>query len=109
MSAGKLDHRITLERVTRTPDAFSTAGAETWAPIATVWAKAEQISDGEKWRAAAIEVDATHRFLIRYSRTAETLTAADRILFNGKIHNLVGKPKEIGRREWLEITAKAKG
>jgi SPP1 family predicted phage head-tail adaptor len=109
MNAGKLDRRITLEHVTRAPDAFSTAGAETWVEIGKVWASKKEMSNGEKWRAAAAESEATHLFTVRYSSTTAAMTAADRIICDGKIFNLIGNPREIGRREWFEITAKSGG
>ena len=106
MTAGKMDRRITLQRATATDDGFSTTGSLTWSDIATVWAEVEQIKDGERWRAGAVEATVTHRFRIRYSSVVAYLGPSDRVLYQGREFN-ISAVKEIGRREKLEITASA--
>jgi SPP1 family predicted phage head-tail adaptor len=106
MTAGKMDRRITLQRATATDDGFSTAGSLTWSDIAKVWAEVEQIKDGERWRAGAVEATVTHRFRIRYSSAWEDLGAEDRVIYQGREFNISGV-KELGRREKMEITASA--
>lgn len=106
MSAGKMDRRITLQRASETDDGFSSAGEKTWSDLATVWAEVEQISDGERWRAGAVEATVTHRFRIRYSSAVSDLGPEDRVLYQGREFN-ISAVKELGRRKKLEITASA--
>lgn len=97
-AAGDLDRRITLERRSLVDDGYQ--DVEGWAPFAVVWASHTAVSDGEKWAAGAARTDITARFRIRF-RT--DLTTADRVRYQGRPFNIVGI-KEVGRREYLEIT-----
>lgn len=104
MSAGELDRRVRFERPIQADDGFSSDGETTWAPIATVWASVLPLSDGEKWRAGAVGSTVSHRIKVRFSPLLAGLSAADRAIFEGKALQ-IGPPKEVGRREFLEITA----
>lgn len=103
MKAGDLDRRVTFLRATTAPNDLNEL-IETWAPLATVWAGVTPASDGERLRAQQVGAYITARFLIRYSALAATITALDRILYEGRIYGISGK-KEIGRREGFEVTA----
>ena len=107
MQAGKLDRRITLQRATLTTDAYN-AIVETFAPLSTVWAQAVPVSDGEKMRAGEVYSNLSMRFTIRWSTVVATLDTKDRVLFDGRLFDILGI-KEIGRHEGLEITAATRG
>jgi SPP1 family predicted phage head-tail adaptor len=106
MKAGNLDRRITILRasVTGTDDAGHPV--RTWTPLATVWAEKRDVSDGERWRAQEVAAHVTTRFRIRWGLG---VTTQDRVLHDGREYEIVGPPKEIGRREGQEITAAARG
>src|SRR5690554_282087 len=104
MRAGDLDRRITINRAGSVTNAYGEI-VETWADLATVWAKVEPISDGERWRAAEVAAHVTTRFTIRWGLG---VTPQDRILYEGREFEIAGV-KEIGRREGQEITASARG
>lgn len=99
---GKMDRRIVIQRSTSTEDGFG-GPVLTWATLATVWAQFWPVSDGEKWRAGMVESREIARFTIRYSSLVAGVTSRDRISFGGT-WGITGV-KEIGRREYLEITA----
>ncbi|TFL16428.1 phage head closure protein [Jannaschia formosa] len=101
--AGSLDRRITLQRATETTNDFGEK-VPAWGLLATVWAGFKPVSDGEKWRAGMVEAREFARFTIRYSSTVADLSAKDRLLFDGDPWSITGV-KELGRRQWLEITA----
>lgn len=98
-----MDRRVTLQRATTATNAFG-EGVPTWAALATVWAKFQPVSDGEKWRAGMVEAREFARFTIRYSSTVASLSGKDRLLFEGAVWSITGV-KEIGRRVDIEITA----
>lgn len=104
MSAGELDRRVRFERKTVEDDGFSADGTVSWVPIATVWASVVAVSDGEKWRAGALGAIVSHRIRVRFSSVFADLTAADRVVYRGDVLE-IGAVKELGRREFLEITA----
>ena len=107
MSAGKYDQRIRLERAIRVDDGFTSAGAATWQPIATVWAEAVPVRDGEKIAAGQVIATSMYRFKVRHSSKVADLGPADRIVFKGRVYDIAGiKPGPDLNRE-VEITAVA--
>ena len=104
MSAGDLDRRVRFERATAADDGFSSDVPASWAAIATVWASVLPLSDGEKWRAGSVGATVSHRIKVRYSSVLAGLKASDRAIFEGRTLE-IGAPKEVGRREFLEMTA----
>lgn len=100
MRAGKLDRRITIERVTYTP------GAEPYLPPVEAWATHKELP-------AQIVQASTEEFLRSYGEADETvvifrtryvagITNADRVVYQGRIHN-IREVKEIGRRVGMEL------
>lgn len=80
----------------------------TWSTIATVWASANPVSDGERLRAGETIADRMVRFQIRYSPDVADVDPRDQVVFDGRTYDISGV-KEIGRREGLEITGTARG
>lgn len=103
MEAGNLDRRIAIERYSLTRNADNEP-EEAWAEIGKRWASKKDVSDGEKLRAAEVGAMVTTRFQVRWDSLTLTLTAADRLVYDGKTYDIVGT-KELGRREGIEITA----
>lgn len=105
MRAGDLDRRVTLQRMTTATSDFSTEPRQSgWTALAVVWAAFRPVSDGEKWRAGMVEAREVARFTIRHSPDVSDLSGKDRLMFDGNAWGIMGV-KELGRREWLEITA----
>lgn len=107
MDAGKLDRRITLQRFFTTYDEWNQP-TEGWTDLGQRWASKEDVSDGEKVRAAQVGASVSTRFQVRWDSVTSTITAADRLVYDGVEHEIQGV-KEIGRREGLEITASRSG
>lgn len=103
MEPGKLDRRITLLRFGETLDQWNQP-TDGWSEITKRWASKQDVSDGEKLRAAQVGATVTTRFVVRSDSVTRTLTAADRIEYDGVTYAIEGT-KEIGRREAIEITA----
>ncbi|MEC9433876.1 MAG: phage head closure protein [Pseudomonadota bacterium] len=109
MRSGDLDRRVTLQRATSVQDALGEP-IQTWADIATVWAKkiesrrqAREAPDAGEARAALTR----RTFEIRWSTTVADLGPLDRLVFEGRIFDILGV-SEIGRREGLSIEAVAR-
>lgn len=107
MRAGDLDRRITLLRFGVTYNT-SNEPIEAWAEAGKRWASKEDVSDGEKVRAAQVGASVTTRFRVRSDSLTRTLTSADQIVYDGSTYEIQGL-KEIGRREGIEITAHRSG
>jgi SPP1 family predicted phage head-tail adaptor len=106
MHAGRLDRRITILRATTAANDFNEL-VQTWTDIATVWAEAKPVMDGEKIRAGETLALKSYRFTIRYSSDVADIDPRDRLTFDGRTYD-VQNVKEVGRREGLEITATAR-
>ena len=129
MAAGKLTHRITVQRqqsaaqfadgaafadgatFADTPggpvvDAF---GGEqfTWVDAFSVWAERSDLSDSERAASGQVQSARTSRFKIRDSDDARSVTPRDRIIHEGQIYNIHHVKEALGgtRRKFLEITA----
>lgn len=102
LRAGELDRRITLQRATVTRDGLNNP-VEAWGDHATVWAKYEPVSDGEKFRAGERASEIGARFTIRYSSQVADLSPKDRLIFAGRAYAIT-RVKEVGRRVALELT-----
>lgn len=106
MDAGKLDRRVQFLRATLADDGFS--NVEEFAPHGMrVWAARQDISDGEKMRGGLVSASIMARFTIRSSNYSRDLTPRDRIDQGGLVWEIIGI-KEIGRNQFLEVTAQAR-
>ncbi len=104
MRGGKLDRQIILERYGISYDAFNQP-IEGWAEIGRRWASKEDVSDGEKIRAAQVGASVSTRFRVRYDSLTWTLTGADRLICEGVEYQISGTKEGSGRRREIEITA----
>ena len=78
-----------------------------WSTLGVVWASVIPVSDGERWRAAETLASKLCRFTIRWTEFMSTLDPRDRIDYDGRTWDIQGV-KELGRREFIEITAAAR-
>jgi SPP1 family predicted phage head-tail adaptor len=106
MNAGDLDRRITILRRSGSANAFNEA-SDTWATLATVWANAAPVSDGERMRAGETLAQMQVRFTVRFSSTTSTVDPRDRLTFDGRTFDINGT-KLVGRNAYIEITATAR-
>lgn len=106
MDPGRLDRRISILRATTAADAYNEPIA-TWATLATVWAKAAPVMDAERQRAGETLAAKAYRFTVRFSYDVYDVDPRDRVTFDGRTYDIAGV-KELGRREYLEITATAR-
>lgn len=105
MTAGKLDRRVTFSRAT--PTNTSLGITESWSDIGTVWASRKDVSDGERAAAGMMQATLVSRFMVRSSGFSRALTPKDRLTEGGRSYQILGI-KEMGRRDFLEITAEAR-
>lgn len=103
IGAGELDRRITILRPgPAVDDGYQTLPGAPEA-VATVWAAYRPVSDSERSRGNIDSVKIDARFTIRWRADVDHQCA---VLFDG-LHFQVTRTKEIGRRQWLEISAAA--
>ncbi len=102
MQAGKLQHVIELQRLTKTKGA-NHQQVQTWATYATGKAELRQAGISEFLTSYGEGTSNTAAFLIRW---LPGVSVSDRILHGGKVWNIVAIA-EIGRRKGLELRAVA--
>ena len=102
LSAGDLDRRIQFQRPVITRDPTYNTSKTTWEPHAKVWA---QVRDVLPSRAESVDENASlqqrpSRIRMRFR---EDITADMRVIYRGRVMEIVSGPAELGRREGLEL------
>lgn len=105
MRAGLMDSVIDVQRATRSVNANGTP-SETWTTFVSLRAQVLQQVTEEFIRGSAGASDETT--VVFRTWWHHGITLADRILFDGTLHN-IKEIKPIGRRAGLEIRTFAKG
>lgn len=67
MKFGKMRHRVTIQKLTRTDDGAG-GYTETWEDIATVWAAVEPLSGREYYLAQQTQAEVSHKVTMRYGQ-----------------------------------------
>ena len=104
MKAGPLDRTVTIERAITVSDDYG-GDETTWVPIVTVCAQVQQMSGREFFTEATTLAERKVVFRLRWM---DGLTVVDRVLYDGRAHN-IQDVKELGRREGLELQTVAAG
>jgi SPP1 family predicted phage head-tail adaptor len=86
LEAGRLRHRVAIERFEVTQDPVTGAVTESWTEIAKVWAGIEPLSVREFVQSAAGQSEVTARITIRN----RDILATDRITHRGAVYNIRG-------------------
>lgn len=105
MDAGALDRRVEVWRAAMVDDGFGRVlGEPAW--VCTVWGSKRDVSDAERFGNGQAEAMMTTRFQVRRNPLSASILTSDTLRCEGRTYGIVGI-KEIGRREGLEITARA--
>lgn len=86
LSAGKLRHRVTLERRCTDQDSVSGDISDAWIPVANLWAAIEPLSAREFIEASALQSKVTARITIRFRPGVK---AAMRLVHKGRLGRMV--------------------
>lgn len=105
-AAGDLDRRVQFRRAEMVQGGLGTTlvFADHGSPV---WARKRDVSDMERLRAAEVQAMVSARFMVRWSTFTAGITPKDRLVCGGREYDISGI-KEIGRQEFLEITAAAR-
>lgn len=105
MQAGKLRHRITIQRLNAhaatTRDAHG-GFVEEWLDVVSVWGSVEPLRAVEILRANQVDARITHRITTRYQHG---VTTAMRVLFGTRVFLLLSVINPDERRILLEMLA----
>jgi SPP1 family predicted phage head-tail adaptor len=103
INAGELDRRVQLQSATVSNDTDYNQEVSSWATYATVWAKMEfhRATEGE---ASAREYAEMGLYLT--IRFRDDVTSEQRVIFEGTTYEIIGRPRELGRRDGLKLQVK---
>lgn len=100
LSAGRLRHRVRLERFDTSNDSNGDPVQE-WDLVAEVWAAIEPLSAREFVASQAMQSQVTARITIRWR---DDVVAAMRIVHGAKVYNIAGVlPDKESGREYLTL------
>lgn len=85
MNAGRLDQRVTIERLTQVQNPNTGAITNAWVPLATVWAAVEPLTGREFFAASTTLAEVTTRIRLRY-RPGFSVT--DRVTHEGAQYDI---------------------
>jgi SPP1 family predicted phage head-tail adaptor len=101
MQAGKLRHRITIEKPDSVQDPNTGEMVPGWAAVAIVWAQKRPSSVREFKRSQAGQSEISGEFVIRYRSDVD---ATMRITHKGKVYNIEGVLEDDkSGQEWLTL------
>lgn len=99
---GKLDQRITFERLTPKDDGIG-GQTVTWLPLLSVprvWANVAAKAGREAMVGDRMTASASYVFTVRYRAD---VTEKDRIIWGGQAHNIRTVMRQSGRDQYLKI------
>lgn len=100
---GQLDRRIELQHNTPGGTNDYNEPAPGWAAYAAVWAMLEYHSSTESEAAAREFAGFEAFFTIRHR---SDVLAEDRLIYEGNVYEIIGRPRELGRRQFLKLQAR---
>lgn len=99
MTSGQLDDRITIQTLTQTNTEGSLS--ETYATLATVWARIISVKGAEALQAAQIRASRVIRVQIRYR---SDVTVKHRVVWGTETYNITDIDRSYRRSGWLFMT-----
>lgn len=106
MKWSDLDRRVQFRRAGLADDGYQQV--QGWADLgAPIWAARRDVSDGEKAPADTVYAEISARFTVRSDSFTRGITPKDEMVSDGLQWRIVGI-KELGRHDWIEITATAR-
>jgi len=88
MRAGRLRHRVELHALSQTAGDFNEP-VDTWTKFATVYADIHPMRGTERFEAAQVAAEATHKVRLRYDNDVSTLDVRDRVIFGDRTFEIV--------------------
>ena len=102
MRARQIRNRIQLQQQTKTRNSMG-GEIKTWVDVATVWTEKLHQSSREFFSVQKVTAEITDLFKIRYRQNIDTKM---RLVFDGKIYDILGANDPNGRRRELWLMAK---
>lgn len=102
---GDLDQPVTIRRASATADGMGGV-TETWADVATAWARIEAIGGSESWETMRLTGHGRYRAILRWRGDADgqpAYRAADKLVWHGREYGIEVVVPVGPRRTWIEL------
>lgn len=103
MTAGELNHRITIKQSTPTRDSYGQS-VIAWSDVGALWAGVITTGGGEFYAAQKKNAETTALFTVRYTTAIDTKM---QIVYGGKTYEILDINDVNGANVELQISAKA--
>lgn len=105
MQAGKLKHRITIQKPINTQNPVTGKLIQTWENVKTIYAEVTDLSTRDVIAAKAANSTLQARAKVRFNGTTKQINSTMRVLFDGYYYKIDGNPMhdQDSRREYLTI------
>lgn len=105
MEPGKLQHRLTIQRLITTTDQHGDRRSKkTPLNIDTVWGSVNALKGNELLEAQQIKASVTHEMRFRYDSTLSEITVNDQIAFDGRTFQIAFLDNFSERNEFFTAT-----
>ena len=104
MNPGRLDQRITIQRLETTRDDFGGV-IEGWALVASTWAAVEPLQGREFIAAMAVQAESTIKVRVRYLSGVDASCRV--VLDDGRVLGIVAVIDERNQHRYLQLMCKA--
>ena len=103
MYAGKLRHRLIVERLLSSQNTTTGEVADTWAFACTYWALVEPLSGDELFESRRVQPEVTHTVTLRYGAS---VTPVDRLVWGSRVFGILSVIDVGERRRELKLLCK---
>lgn len=101
MQAGRLRHKLTIERNVTSTSATGHPTAS-WQTLLTEWGSIDPVRGSERLAFAALASEVEFVVKIRYSTASAAVTAADRVVSDGRTYSIKAALPTNDRR-WIDL------
>lgn len=102
MRAGRLRHSVTIQQPSGSRDDHGQR-ATAWGNLATVWASINPISSRELIAVSQLQMDVTHKIILRYETMLASISHGWRIVFGTRAFDIQGVRNIDERNRTLEL------
>jgi len=106
--AGTLRHRIRIEQPTEVKDQFGHR-TKVWTELVSCWAEVRPAGSNERLVAHQMQSGQTHVVTVRWQPVMDSVSGENRIVFNGRLFNIIGKPRNYTERDTYVIIDTSEG
>jgi head-tail adaptor len=103
MRAGRLNRRVSFQRLDQTSDEYGNVTQGTWAELFATWGNLRETTGREVIEGGALQAPMSGTLTVRGGSLARTVSEADSAVVDGRRWNIRGITNPDQRGAWLEL------